>query len=117
MKKENLLRESEPQGHHTRHLSSKWSPAPTTVARRGQPLLMKHWKYLWRGEFIEFRRDGQLKGTGWVDDLTPDGTTAWICLTGGLGRMMIHRDDGFDIWRVDSRILQDRSDPQTGRGR
>jgi hypothetical protein len=97
MKKDSLLRGPETQGHHTRRPGSKRNLALRKPVRRSQPLLMKHWKYLWRAEFIEFRRDGQLKGTGWVDDLTPDGTTAWICLTGGLGRMMIHRDDGFDI--------------------
>jgi hypothetical protein len=73
---------------------------------------MKHWKYLWREEFIELRRGNRVTATGWVDDLTPDGTIIWICLAGGMGRTMIHRNDGLDIWRVDSRILQDRPPPR-----
>lgn len=70
---------------------------------------MTQWKYLWREEFVELRRGARVTAAGWVDDLTPDGTIIWICLTGGMGRVMIHRSDGLDIWRVDSRILQDRS--------
>jgi hypothetical protein len=70
---------------------------------------MTQWKYLWRQEFVELRRGARVTATGWVDDLTPDGTIIWICLSGGMGRVMIHRSDGVDIWRVDSRILQDRS--------
>lgn len=69
---------------------------------------MTQWTYLWRQEFVELRRGGRMKGAGWVDELTPDGTVIWIWLTGGKGRMMIHRDDGLDIWRVDSRILRHR---------
>jgi hypothetical protein len=81
----------------------------TQPARRIQPLRMTQWKYLWPEEFVELSRGGRVTATGWVDDLTPDGTIIWICLTGGMGRVMIHRSDGLDIWRVDSRILQDRS--------
>lgn len=64
---------------------------------------------LGREEFVELRRGGQITAAGWVDDLTPNGTIIWICLTDGMGRVMIHRNDGLDIWRVDSRILQNRS--------
>jgi hypothetical protein len=70
---------------------------------------MTQWKYLWREEFVELRRGARVTAAGWVDDLTPDGTIIWICLTDGMGRVMIHRSEGLDIWRVDSRILQDRS--------
>jgi hypothetical protein len=79
--------------------------------RRIQPFLMKHWKYLWREEFIEVRRGNAVTAMGWVDDFTPDGTIIWICLADGMGRTMIHRNDGLEIWRVDSRILQDRRRP------
>lgn len=81
----------------------------TQPPRRSQPLRMTQWKYLWREEFVELRRGGQVTAAGWVNDLNPDGTIIWICLTGGMGRVMIHRNDGLDIWRVDSRILQDRN--------
>jgi hypothetical protein len=78
-------------------------------ARRSQPLLMTQWKYLWREEFVELRRGGRVTATGWVDDLTADGAIIWIRLKDGRGRAMIHRDDGLDIWRIDSRIFQNRS--------
>lgn len=77
--------------------------------RRSKPFLMKRWDYLWRDEFVEMRLAGQEKDTGWVDDISPDGTIIWIHLTGGRGRVMFHLDDGLYIWRVDTRILQHRS--------
>ncbi|MBT2548838.1 hypothetical protein [Arthrobacter sp. ISL-65] len=74
---------------------------------------MTNWTYLWREEFVELRRAGRVTATGWVDDLTADGTIIWICQKDGRGRVMIHRNDKFDIWRIDSRILQDREAPPT----
>lgn len=82
--------------------------------RRTQPLLVAQWKYLWSDEFVELRHGGRVNYAGWVDDVTADGTVIWILLKGGLGRVMIHHDDGLDIWRVDSRVLQDRSASPSG---
>ncbi len=89
----------EPQHRHSLPLS------------RAQPLLVKRWKYLWRKEFVELRNGLNVSTTGWVDDITADGLTIWIYLSGGMGRVMIHQCDGIDVWRVDSRIRQNRSDP------
>jgi hypothetical protein len=83
--------------------------------RRRQPVLMNDWNYLWRTEFVELRRGFTVLGSGRVDEATADGATIWIHLSSGLGRVMIHYGDGTDIWRVDSRILQDRSEPRTSR--
>lgn len=77
--------------------------------RRSQPLLVAQWKCLWCDEFVELRRGGRVTDAGWIDDITADGTIIWIYLKDGLGRVMIHCDDGIDIWRVDSRVLQNRS--------
>jgi hypothetical protein len=82
--------------------------------KRGQPLLIKQWKYLWREEFVELRRDGELTKYGWCDEITADGTTIWIHLSDGKGRVMIHQQDGIDIWRVDPRICRNRSEPGAG---
>ncbi|WP_207615561.1 hypothetical protein [Arthrobacter cavernae] len=79
--------------------------------RRSEPYLMTRWKYLWRNEFVELRREQRVTGAGWVDDVSPDGTILWIHLAGGRGRVMIHVDDGLDIWRVDPRMLPDRTAP------
>lgn len=73
-----------------------------------QPLLMKQWKYLWRRELVELRRGSSVLGNGYVDEATADGSTIWIHLTRGQGRMLIHLGDGIDIWRIDPRICQDR---------
>lgn len=82
--------------------------------RRSQPLLIQQWKYLWRDEFVELRFCPKITTAGWIDDITADGTILWINLISGKGRKMVHRDDGIDVWRVDSRICQNRSEPTTG---
>ncbi|GAA5194481.1 hypothetical protein GCM10023346_22030 [Arthrobacter gyeryongensis] len=79
--------------------------------RRNEPYLMTRWKYLWCGEFVELRREGREIDSGWVDDVSPDGTVMWIHLTTGRGRIMIHVNDGLDVWRVDTRILLVRTRP------
>lgn len=79
-------------------------PAVTEPERRREPLLMKHWKYLWRHEFIEIRRGDTLLGTGHVDESTDDGCVIWVHLTNGRGRILLHHHDGIDVWRVDPRI-------------
>lgn len=76
--------------------------------KRSDPLLMKQWTHLWRDEFVEISRKGRETSAGWVDDISRDGTTIWINLTAGRGRIMIHVDDEVDIWRVDARISQYR---------
>lgn len=77
--------------------------------RRSQPLLIKQWKYLWREDFVELRRGLKVIRTGWVDEITADGSTIWICLSSGMGRKMIHNQDGVDIWWVESHICQERA--------
>lgn len=98
-------------------------PCPTTVSRfredenadppgrRSTPLLIRQWKYLWRDESVELRHGLEVIGTGQVDDVTADGTTIWVHLSGGRGRVMIHHTDGTDIWRIESRITQNRGTP------
>lgn len=115
MSQDSTLRGTSPEATRAKHSHANRKYVRAQPARRIQPLRMTQWKYLWREEFVELRRAGQVTATGWVDDLTPDGTIIWICLTGGMGRTMIHRSDGFDIWRVDSRILQDRAAPPAGK--
>lgn len=80
--------------------------------RRGSPLLMMHWKYLWRAEFVELRRGPKVVDRGWIDDVTEDGKILWIYLSQGKGRIMIHRNDGVDVWRVDSRGFPNRHSDQ-----
>jgi hypothetical protein len=67
---------------------------------------MTQWKQPWREEFVGLRHDGRKSTDGRVEGFTPDGAVVWIRPTGGLDRVTIHRDDGFHIWRVDSRAIQ-----------
>lgn len=82
--------------------------APPLPDRRTRPYRIAQWKYLWRDEFVELRRGSQTEGTGRIDETTADGRIMWIHLSAGGGRVMIHEDDGIDIWRVDPRICQNR---------
>lgn len=76
--------------------------------RRMQPHMITQWTCLWRGEFVELREGHTVTATGRIDEVTDDGTTIWIHLSSGMGRKMLHNDDGVDIWRVEARICQDR---------
>jgi hypothetical protein len=84
-------------------------PARTVVAqatqcRRTEPILMKQWKYLWPREPVQLRRGQRVMGTGWVDELTADGTIVWIHLSNGHGRVLIHDGDGIHIWRLNRNL-------------
>ncbi|MEW1986781.1 hypothetical protein [Pseudarthrobacter oxydans] len=73
-----------------------------TATGASQTLLMKQWKRLWPQEFVELRRGLQIVGTGWVDEVTRDGSIIWIHLSGGWGRVMIHEGgDGIDMPRFE----------------
>jgi hypothetical protein len=85
-------------------------PASLPV-RRWRPHPITQWTSLWHGEFVELREGHKVTATGRVDEVTDDGATIWIYLSSGMGRKMLHSDDGIDIWRVEARICQDR--PQT----
>ncbi|WP_241650978.1 MULTISPECIES: hypothetical protein [Paenarthrobacter] len=86
-------------------------PADLEDELRRTPQLIKHWKYLWRREFVELRRGNAIVGTGHVDETTDDASVLWIILSNGRGRMLIHHLDGIDIWRLDHRITDQPSHP------
>jgi hypothetical protein len=81
---------------------------PDAVGQRREPLLAQYWPHLWPREMVELRSGDRVLGIGHVDESTSDGTIIWIHLTNGLGRVLIHHDDGIDIWRVDARVTEDR---------
>ena len=99
----------------TTHLQPKvTSPGLREIPeQRSQPLLIQEWEYLWRDEFVELRSGHKITDTGWVDDITADGATMWVYLANGKGRVLIHQQDGIDVWRVDARICIDRRTPET----
>jgi hypothetical protein len=110
MKEQSKPSRPAPEGIRSSRLPSDRNYTPSPSDRRSQPLLVRQWKYLWREEFVELRRGLKVMDTGWVDQVTADGTTIWIHLSSGMRRVMIHQDDGIDTWRVDSRICGNRSD-------
>ncbi|WP_066285393.1 hypothetical protein [Arthrobacter sp. B6] len=77
-------------------------------AIRRQAAYVGHWENLWCREFIELRCGAAVVGAGWVDEIADDGTVIWVNRINGLGRSMIHRSDGIDVWRVDSRVQGNR---------
>ncbi len=70
----------------------------TGCQRHPRPLMMRQWKHLWPGELVELRRGNSVLGTAYVDDLTEDGSTIWVQLTNGLGRVLLHHEDGINIY-------------------
>jgi hypothetical protein len=66
-----------------------------------EPQLVAQWEHLWGHELVELRSNGLVLGRGQVDMATADATTIWVHLASGRGRIMIHEQDGVDIWRVD----------------
>lgn len=87
-------------------MTLKTAPKQIPSRRRTSPLLIKQWKYLWRQEYVEISGDQGVIGTGWIDEVTADGSTIWVHLSHGHGRVMLHRDDKVDIWRIDAKICQ-----------
>lgn len=85
-----------------------WSAADRPPAIQ-QPLLIKQWKYLWPDELVLLRREGRTINAGWIDEINFDASILWVHLRNGMGRVLIHVEDGLEIWRVDPRMPQDPS--------
>lgn len=94
MNQDSTPRRTAPQTNRANPPQAHRKYVRTQPARRIQPIHITQWKYLWRQEFIELRRGGRATAAGWVDELTLDGTIIWICLAGGMGRVIIHHSDG-----------------------
>ncbi|WP_252609332.1 hypothetical protein [Pseudarthrobacter raffinosi] len=69
---------------------------------RGKPRLIQQWQYLWRQDFVELRHGAKVTEAGWIDDVNAAGSIVWIQLVSGKGRILIHRNDGIDLWRIES---------------
>jgi hypothetical protein len=55
------------------------------------------WNTLTEGEPVLIAQGGEIVGSGVVDATMADGSTIWIWMSNGLGRRMLHAEDGFDI--------------------
>ncbi|WP_285314250.1 hypothetical protein [Pseudarthrobacter sp. fls2-241-R2A-168] len=74
---------------------------PAIPLIRFEPQLIRQWQHLWRNELVELRSNGKVLGRGHIDITAEDASTIWIYRESGGGRIMIHAQDGIDIWRVD----------------
>ena len=68
---------------------------------------MPDWKALWPNEVVQLRRGYDILASGPIDEITSDGTAMWIYFP-GVGRKLIHHEDGVAVYRIDPRILRDR---------
>ena len=73
-----------------------------TATGAREALLMRTWRYLSPGDRVEVLNGDIFIGSGRVDEVTTDGANIWIHLDSGFGRVLIHKDDGVDIWRINS---------------
>jgi hypothetical protein len=70
--------------------------------RNIQPLLKSQWKHLKQGNFVDARFGKTMIRSGWVDEVTPDGTSIWINLVRGMGRVLIHHDEVVELSKIDA---------------
>ncbi|WP_307612847.1 hypothetical protein [Pseudarthrobacter sp. W1I19] len=72
-------------------------------------MLINRWKYLLPDEPVLLRREGRTVNAGWIDEINDDATILWVYLHSGMGRVLIHAEDGVEIWRIDPRVHQDQA--------
>lgn len=71
-------------------------PAPEAAGiHRKYPFL--EWSLL-VGAVVDVRREGIFVRTGFVEDTTPSGDTAWIAADGLDRRIMIEKSAGYNLW-------------------
>ena len=58
------------------------------------------------GSRVEVRRGGMYVRTGEVDAATTDSTIIWLALEGTLGRVLIDKSQGYEIW-IEPRQLRE----------
>lgn len=93
---------------HLKHPAVPWTAANLPLTRQ-RPMLIKQWKYLWPDEPVLLRREGRTVNAGWIDEINDDATFLWVYLHNGMGRVLIHVEDGLEIWRIDPRVHQDQA--------
>jgi hypothetical protein len=49
------------------------------------------------GSYVGLISRGRMTARGWIDMVSADGTTAWVWLDGGRGRLMVHSGDGIGL--------------------
>ena len=65
-------------------------PSSTTTC----PKVVEDWSVLIPGDFVTVLESFTVPHSGWIDDVTEDGTIIWLVLAAGRGRRMFFRHDG-----------------------
>lgn len=74
-------------------------PQPDPL-RPGAPESVLNWAELTPGEQITISGTGIGENAGEVDIVAEDGSILWVHLEAGGGRIMIHKSDKHEIWRL-----------------
>lgn len=56
--------------------------------------VVEDWSALIPGDFVTVLESFTVPHSGWIDDVTEDGTIIWLVLAAGRGRRMFFRHDG-----------------------
>lgn len=66
---------------------------PSTTTKTSTKVITD-WTALIPGGFVTVLGEYKVPHSGWIDDVTEDGTIIWLVLALGRGRRMFFRDDG-----------------------
>jgi hypothetical protein len=94
--------QKEPLLHHKHTLASAGDHSlllarPESGTSRRKLVLATDWTTLVTGEKVWTRTQTPPHTAGWVDEVTPDGSIAWIVTSGAI-RRMYHHSDGDELW-------------------
>jgi hypothetical protein len=79
-------------------VASRTAPQPTGA--KTSTKVVSDWTALIPGDFVTVLESYSVPHSGWIDDVTEDGTIIWLVLAFGRGRRMFFRKDG-DIVTVE----------------
>ncbi|MGO4652274.1 hypothetical protein AB4068_11310 [Arthrobacter sp. 2RAF22] len=73
---------------------------PLAQAAEPTPHHVPEWEQLSASDNVEVYRQGIALAAGRVDETTPEGSIIWLFLEHGQGRVVIHKCDSIDIFKV-----------------
>lgn len=68
--------------------------APQPAGAQTNTKVVSDWTELVPGDFVTVLESYAVPHSGWIDDVTEDGTIIWLVLAFGRGRRMFFREDG-----------------------
>lgn len=73
-------------------VASRTEPQPAGAQTNTK--VVSDWTELIPGDFVTVQESYAVPHSGWIDDVTEDGTIIWLVLAFGRGRRMFFREDG-----------------------